>query len=154
MAQLIASLISIHVIALSNPHCLSYESASLIWFSISFLDIAPVHYMILTANMFHDCRFLIKVWCPWLFCTGECSCNTFHVFAMFLYSCLKWLSVFPVYTRSHFFQGILYKTVFIKYCISVSFAAFRLIFSLFFSREKDNLSVSEPCCLHIVSDFF
>ena len=45
MAQLVASLISVHVAALSNPYCLSYESAILTPFMIDHLDTVPDCYV-------------------------------------------------------------------------------------------------------------
>jgi len=42
MAQLVASVISIHAPALPDPYCISHESASLVWLSINHLNIVPV----------------------------------------------------------------------------------------------------------------
>ena len=51
MAQLVAPLVSIHVVGLPDPYSLPYESASFVCFSINHLGILPVYHMILIANM-------------------------------------------------------------------------------------------------------
>ena len=59
MAQLVAPLVSIHVVSLPDPYRLPYESASFVWFSINHLGVRPVYHMILIANMICDCRFVL-----------------------------------------------------------------------------------------------
>ena len=105
MAQLVAPLVSIHVVGLPDPYRLPYESASFVCFSINHLGILPVYHMIRIANMICDCRFVADTGCPGLFCSSEDSCDAIHFFTMFFYSCSPWPScfcnvdTFTVFTR-------------------------------------------------------
>ena len=85
MAQLVGPLVLIHVDAVSDPYCLSCESASLIRFLLSHLDTVPVSYMILAAHMIHDGRHVGDACRPCISCSSECSCGAFHFFAMFFH---------------------------------------------------------------------
>ena len=60
MAQLVAPLVSIHVVGFPDPYRLSYESASFVWFSINQLGIRRVYHIILIAKMICDCRFVAE----------------------------------------------------------------------------------------------
>jgi len=51
MAQLVAPLVSIHVVGLPDPYRIPYESASFLWFSINHLGILPVYHMIIIADL-------------------------------------------------------------------------------------------------------
>jgi len=95
VAQLVAPLVSIHVVGLPDPYRLPYESASFAWFSINHLGVCPVYHMILTANMICECRFVADTGCPGLFCSSKDFCDTIHFFTMFFYSCSQWPSVSP-----------------------------------------------------------
>jgi len=51
MAQVVAPLVSIHVVGLPDSYGLPYESASFVRFSINHLGVIPVYHMILIANV-------------------------------------------------------------------------------------------------------
>ena len=50
MAQLVAPLISIHVVGLPDPYCLPYESASFVCFSINHLGVHPIYHILTTGT--------------------------------------------------------------------------------------------------------
>ena len=54
MAELVASLVSIRVVAFVDPYCLPGEFVSLVWFLISLFDTVPVYHMnlVLISTLF------------------------------------------------------------------------------------------------------
>jgi len=66
VAQLVAPLVSIHVVGLTDPYGLPYEPASFVGFSINHLGVLQIYHMILIANIICDCRFVADTGCPGL----------------------------------------------------------------------------------------
>jgi len=60
----LAVIILIHVVAVSNPCCLSYESSGLMCVTINHVDIVQVYHMMLTAHMILDFRFVANACRP------------------------------------------------------------------------------------------
>jgi len=83
VAQLVAPLVSIHVVSLPDPYGFPYEPASFVGFSINHLGILPVYHMILIANMICDCKCVADTGCPGIFCSSKYSCDAIHFFTMF-----------------------------------------------------------------------
>ena len=54
MAQLVAPLVSVHVVGLPDPYGLLYEPASFVGLSINHVNVLPVHHMIHTATVISD----------------------------------------------------------------------------------------------------